>query len=138
MLEYLKHRKSLVSKGKKSTTPSSSSFSSFPLVPAVTVTTTVAPPLPHLASAERIKDYVHCFLTNFLSQSGIIGSDINPSFSAPPVVPDWAPPLWGVAGGLWADTLYRGRLTEPSGVVPPTSQEETPRPMCLCLCMLII
>ena len=48
MLGYLKHRKSLVLKGKKKlTTPSSSSSSSSPpSVPAATVAATVASPLP--------------------------------------------------------------------------------------------
>ena len=103
MLEHLKHRKSLVSKGKKkSTTPSSSSSSSSPspLVPAGSVATTLASPLPPLASDERIRDYVHSFLTNVLSQSGSVGSDTNPSFSAPPVVPNTPPPprCWGSRG----------------------------------------
>ena len=96
MLNYLKHRKSLVSKGKKKITTPSSSSSSCPSVPAATVAATVASPLPPLASDECIKDYVNSFLTNFLSQSASVGTANNPSVSAPPVVPDSAPPLLGV------------------------------------------
>ena len=63
----------------------------------------------------------------FLSQSGSVGA--NPSsFSAPPVVPHSGPPLQGVAGGLGADNLYIGRLSESSGMVPPTTQEDPPTP----------
>ena len=116
---------SLVSKGKKkSTTPSSSSS---PLVPAGSVAATVASPLPPLASDERIRDYAHSFLTSFLSQSGSVGSDTNPSFAAPPVVPD-SPP---VARGCWGSrgrypiqrvanrTLWRGAINITRGNRPP-------------------
>ena len=97
MLDYLKHRKSLVSKGKKkSTTPSSSSSSAS--LPAATVAATVASPLSPLASDECIRDYVHSFLTIFLSQSGSVGTANNPSISAPPVVPDSAPYCGGLLG----------------------------------------
>ena len=102
------------------------------MIPAATVAAPLASPLPPLASDDRIKDYVHSFLTNFLSQSGSVGTANNPSFSAPPLVPDSAPPLRGVDGGLGADTLYRGWLTEPSGEVPPTIQEEN---LSQCVCV---
>ena len=99
MLDYLKHRKSLVLKGKKkSTTPSTPSSSSSPsLPPAVTTTASVGSLLPLMSSDEKLRDYVHSFLANFLSQSGSIGS--NQSLSAPLVVPHLAPLLRG--GGCW-------------------------------------
>ena len=118
----------MVSKGKTtSTTPStSSSSSSLSLPPAVTTTASVGSLWTSMSSDEKLRDYVHSFLANFLSQSGNVRS--NPSLSAPPVVPHCPPPpaVWGGCWGLGADTLYRGRLTESSGLVPPTTQEENP------------
>ena len=68
MLDYLKHRKSLVSKEKKSATPSTSSSSSSLLLPhAVTATATVGSPLPSLDSDDKLRDYIHSLLANFLS-----------------------------------------------------------------------
>ena len=43
------------------------------------------------------------------------------------MVPDSAPPLKGATRGVGAAILLKGRLSEPSGVVPPL-QEETPPP----------
>ena len=70
MAEYLRHRKSLVSKGKKKlsvATPSSS-----PLVPpSATLSLASSSPSPTLSSIagdEKIKQYVHLILANFLSQ----------------------------------------------------------------------
>ena len=71
MLDYMKHRKSLVSKGEKTTTPSTPSSS--PSLPAVTATAAVGSPLPTMGSDEKIRNYVHSFLTTFLSQSGSVG-----------------------------------------------------------------
>ena len=97
MLDYLKHRKSLVSKGKKSTTPSTSSPS---LPPAVTTAASVGSPLASMGSDDKLRDYVHSILANFFSQS--CGVRSNPSFSAPPVVPD-SPPPPPVGGGVAGD-----------------------------------
>ena len=138
MQEYLKHRETLVSKRKKkpvSTAPSSSPS----IATAVSTTAFVgsSSSLPSISTDDKLGDYLHSFLANFLSQSGSVGA--NPSsFAAPAVVPDLASPWQGVAGGLGADILIRGRLTEPSGVVP-LSQEEThpPSPHLLCLCMMM-
>ena len=67
MLDYLKHRKSLVSKGKKkSTTPSTpSSYSSPSLPPVVTTTASVGFPLPSVSSDAMLRDCVHSFLVKF-------------------------------------------------------------------------
>ena len=65
MLDYLKHRKSLVSKGKKKSATPSTSSSSPSLPPAVTAITSVGLPLPSLDSDDKLRDYVHSFLTNF-------------------------------------------------------------------------
>ena len=136
MQEYIKHRKTLVSKGKKkpvSTAPSS------PLVPpAVSTRASVvsSPSLPSLSDDDKLRDYVHSVLSSFLSQSGSVGID-QFSFPAPTVVPDSAPPVRGATRGLWADILNRGRLTEPSGMVSPT-QEENPPIMCPCMMLIMI
>ena len=115
----------LVLKGKEKLVSSSPSPS---VIPAVSTSASVgsSPSLPSVSDNDKLRDYVHSFLSSFLSQSGSVG--INPSsFSAPTVVPDSAPPVQGVAGGLGAGSLNKGRLTEPSGVVP-LFQEETPPP----------
>ena len=115
MQYYLKYRKSLVSKGKKpvSTTPPSSPS----ITPAVSSIASVVsqPSIPSVSDDEKIRDYVHSFLSSFFSQLGSVG--INPSsFSSPAVVPHLAPPLRGATGGVGADILNRGRLTRPSGI----------------------
>ena len=90
--DYLKHRKSLVSKGKKKSsvaTPTSSSpsvpLSATPPTPAVSVS--VAPPTPTLtsiASDQSINDYVHSVLASFLFQpASQISIGSNPFVSAP-------------------------------------------------------
>ena len=86
MKEYLKHRKSLVSEGKKKpvvttvTTPSSSPSATPSVSPSISVLV-FNPSLPSVSNDQKIKDYVHSILSSFLSQSGSLG--INPSFSAP-------------------------------------------------------
>ena len=104
MLDYLKHRKSLVSKGKKKLV--STATSSSPSVPpAVTTTAPVgSPSLPSMGSDDKLRDYVHSVLATFFSQSGSVGT--NPSFSAPLVVPDSAPLLRGITGGLGGGFFY--------------------------------
>ena len=73
MLEYLKHRKSLVAKGKKHSsvaTPTSSAPSVSPSATpvSVSVSASVASPpssLPSLASEEGLKNFVHSVLASF-------------------------------------------------------------------------
>ena len=95
MQDYLKHKKSLISKRKKK--PVSSAPSSSPSVSlAVSTVASVGSPiaLPSVSDDAKIKDYVHLILSSFFSQSGSVG--INPSsLSAPTVVPDSAPPIRG-------------------------------------------
>ena len=72
MKEYLKHRKSLVSKGKKKpvvTAPSSSSSSVTPSVLPCVSALVSNPSLPSVSDDQKIKDYVHSFLSLFLTQS---------------------------------------------------------------------
>ena len=124
MQDYLQHKKFLALKGKKPVFSASSSPSvSLAVSTVVPVGSPIA--LPSVSVDAKIKDYVHSLLSSFFSQSGSVV--INPSLSAPTVVPDSDPPIRGVAGGLWAAILNRHLLTEPSGVVPPL-QEETPPP----------
>ena len=139
MHEYLKHRKSLVSKGKKKpvvTTPSSSP--SVPPSVSPSVSSLVAnPSLPSVSDDQKIKAYVHSILSSFLSQSGSVG--INPSFSAPMEEPNPTSPLRGATGGGGGGetaNLSRGRHIEPSGMVP-SSQEDVDSPF-QCLCMMCI
>ena len=93
MIDYLKHWKSLVSKGKKKpvVTTHSSSTSAPPSVSPSVSSLVSNPSLPSVGDDQKIKDYVHSFLSSFLLQSGSVG--INPSFSAPTEVPNPAPPL---------------------------------------------
>ena len=106
MLEYLKHRKSLVSKGKKRSsvaTPSSDPPSVSPSVAPVKITSSpsqAASPvsaLPSLASEEGVKSFVHSVLASFLSQPSLsLGT--NPFVAAPLAeVPNVS--LSGSAGG---------------------------------------
>ena len=101
------------------------------ITPAVSTTASVgsSPSLPSMSTDGKLWDYVHSFLATCLSQSGSVGT--NPSFAAPAVVPDSGPPLRGVTGGLGADILNRGRLTKPSGVVPPSQEEHPPPSYCV-------
>ena len=62
MAEYLRHRKSLVSKGKKKpvSTPSSSSPSVPPSAAPVRPVQSPTPTLSPLADDTKLKEYVHC------------------------------------------------------------------------------
>ena len=128
MAEYLRHRKSLVSKGMKKSlvsTPSSSS----PSVPS-SATPNVAssspsPALSSIADDENIKQYVQSVLANMLShQSSQASLGFNPFLSAPLEVPDIPPP--GSTGGRGSESLKRGRFASPSGVVPPAEEDVLP------------
>ena len=122
MLGYVKHQKSLVSKGKKKT-PSSPSKP-----PPVPTTAPVAPhpPLP-AGTEDQLRQYVHSILADFLqSQSGQIGT--NQFFTAPPAVPNSASLLREVAGGLGADSPTGVPPTESSGKVLPMTQADLPPP----------
>ena len=134
MLGYVKHQRSLVSKGGKKT-PSTSSSSS-PLKPPV-VSSTTPPPLPHptplhptttlpVSTKEQLKTFVQSFLSDLLSQSGQLGT--NPLLSAPPAVPNSASLLRETTGGLSAVTPSEVLLTESPGEVLPMTQEDHPPP----------
>ena len=132
MQDYLRHRKSLVSKGRKksATAVSTASASSTPEVSTVSSVVN-QPALPSVSDDENISDYVQSFLSRFLSQSGILGT--NPFVSAPSVVPQSSPPSWGATGGGGAASLNRGRPTEASGKVPPVMQEDQIPPPVICM-----
>ena len=128
MQNYVKHRKSLVSEGKKSSvaTPTSTPSvlpSATPASPAISAS--VAPPTPALmsiASDQSIKAYVHSLLASFLSHPASqfsLGS--NPFVSAPMAkVPNVS--HRGSTGGSDAESLMRGRQITP-GMVPRPQEE---------------
>ena len=119
MFGYIKHKKSLVSKGKKKT--------SSPSVPIpVTTTAPVVPPSLPVSTDDQLRIYVHSFLADFLSQSGQLGT--NRSFSAPPAVPNSTPLIREAAGGLGADAPTGVPPTESPGEVLSTYQEDVPPP----------
>ena len=132
MLEYLKHRKSLVAKGKKrlsvaTSTSSAPSVSPSATPASVSVSASVASPLsslPSLASEEGLKSFVHLVLASFLSQpASQMSLGFNPSFPAPSAeVPGVS--RSGSTGGSDGDNLMRGRQVTPSGVVPPPLEED--------------
>ena len=123
MQNYLRHRKSLVSKGRKkpATAVPTASASSTPEVSTVSSVIN-QPALPSVSDDDKIKDYVQSFLSQFLTQSGILGTNL--SVSPPSVVPHSSPPLRGATGGGGAASLNRGRPTEASGKVPPVIHED--------------
>ena len=99
MQDYLKHRKPLVSKGKKkpvsSAPPSSPSIS-----PAGSTVASVGSshPIPLVMMTRLRIMCTHSVLSSFFSRSGSLG--VNPSsFSAPTMVPDSASQVRGVTGG---------------------------------------
>ena len=131
MLDYLKHQKSLVSKGRKCSsvaTPTSASPSVSPSVTPVQVSASisqVASPVssvPSLTSEEGLKSYVHSVLASFLSHPSVsLGT--NPFLATPSAeVPNVS--LSGSAGGSEGENLMRGRPSAPSGMVPPPPQED--------------
>ena len=130
MLEYMKHRKSLVAKGKKRSSVAMPTFSA-PSVSTsatpVSVSASVASPsssLPSLASEEGLKNFVHSMLASFLSQpASPLSLGINPTFAAPSAeVPDMS--RSGSTGESDGANLMRGRQVTPSGVVPPPLEDD--------------
>ena len=135
MAEYLCHRKSLVSKGKKSssvTTPSSSSPSVPPSATPIVATSSPSPSLSSIADDEKIKQYVHSVLANLLSQQSSQASlGSNPFLTAPLEVPDIPPP--GSTGGRGSESLKRCRFASPTGVVPPAKDDDVMPPINVCV-----
>ena len=100
MANYLRHRKSLVSKGKKKLSVTAASSSSPSVPPSATPSVASASPAPTLSciADEKIKTYVPSVLANLLSQqSSQVSLGNNPFFSAPLEVPDL--PHRGLLGG---------------------------------------
>ena len=129
MAEYLCHRRSLVSKGKKKlvSTPSSSPSvppSAAPVRPVQSPT----PALSSLADDSKLKEYVHSVLASMLSQPGSqVNLGSNPFISAPVEVTDI--PSQGSTGGRGSESLIRDRFASPSGVVLPPSEEDVMPPI---------
>ena len=122
MLGYVKHQRTLVSKGGKS---KSSSSSSTP--PVVTATTTPPPTASTSDTDERLKSLMHSFLSDFFAQSSQLGT--NPFISAPPPVPNSSSQLQEAAGGVGAVTPFEAPLTETPGEVLPMTQVDHPPPI---------
>ena len=107
------------------TTPSYSS----PLVPPSAtpsvVSQSLSPSLMSITDDDKINQYVHSVLASMLSQpSSQVSLGTNPFFSAPMEVPDIPPQ--GSTGGRGAESLIRGRIASPSGVVPPSQEDVMP------------
>ena len=111
MLEYVKYRKSLVSKGKKRSsvaTPTSAPPSVSPVTDSARPSQVASPvsSIPSFASEEGLKSLMHSVLASLLSQPSSLGS--NPFVAAPSAE---APNVShsGSAGGSQDDNLLRGR-----------------------------
>ena len=128
MLGFVKHQRSLVSKGKKPATTS-------PSPPVTVVTTAPIVTLPSLSfSEDRVRQLMHSMFQDFM-QSGSLG--INQPSTAPPAVPDSATKITEATGGLRSVTLVEAPSTESPGVVLPTIQEDIPPPphtVSVCVC----
>ena len=86
--EYVRRKRSLVSKGRKPkvSTPSASTPSVPPSESPPVVSQEATPSLSSIADDEKLKTYVHSFLASMLSQSsGQVSLGSNPFFSAPSV-----------------------------------------------------
>ena len=139
MLEYVKYRKSLVSKGKKRlsvatpiSAPPSVSPSARPVTDSARPSQVASPvtSIPSFASEEGLKFVMHSVLASFLSQLSSLGS--NPFVAAPSAeVPNLSHS--GSAEGSQDDNLLRGRPVAPSDMVPPPHQEDSNPTMCMCL-----
>ena len=127
MAEYLRHRRSLVSKGKKKSlvaTPSSSPSVPPSATPSV-ASSSPSPTLSSIADDEKINQYVQSVLANMPNQQSSQASlGSNPFISAPLEVPDIPTP--GSTGGRSSESLKRDRFASPSGVVPPAEEAIMP------------
>ena len=131
MLAYVKHQKTLVSKGKKGVpaapTPSARSSPSGKS-PKKRLGSSSAPPLvpppPAVFDEGKLRTMMLDMMSDLLQQRRDIANPI--SFSAPSAeVPG---PELGVAGGSGGANLMRGRPSASSGVVPPALEEDSPVP----------
>ena len=102
MAEYVHHKRSLVSKGRKPkvSTPSASTPLVTPSASPPVVSQVATPSLSSIADDDKIKNYVHSFLASMLSQpSGQVSLGSNPFFSALSMeVPAY--PLGGLLGEM--------------------------------------
>ena len=101
------------------------------------VSQVATPSLTSIADDEKLKSFVHSFLASMLSQSsGQVSLGSNPFLSAPSVeVPDLPPR--GSTGGKTTESLSSRSVVSPSGVVPPSSQEDVMPPIIVCACLRI-
>ena len=129
MNEYVRHKRSLISKSRKPkvTTPSASSASVTPSESPY-LSQVVSPSPTSLADDGKLKNYVHSFLASMPSQqSGQVSLGSKPFVSAPSVeVPDL--PSRGSTGGKTAESLSSRSVESPFGVVPPPPQDDVMPP----------
>ena len=119
MLGYVKHQRSLVTKGKR-ITPSPS-----PSPPVTVVVTTSLDTSPsELFSEDRLRQLMHSMFKDLMPAS--VGT--NPSSTAPPAVPDSATKCTEATGGLQSVTPFEAPTMESPGVVLPMTQVDPPPP----------
>ena len=103
MSEYVRYKRTLVSKSKKPkvTTPSASA-ASVTLSESPSISQVASPSPSSVADDEKLLSYVQSFLTSMFSQQSQMSLGINPTLSAPSAeVPNYTPR--GSAGGTTAE-----------------------------------
>ena len=126
MLGYVKHQRSLVTKGKR-ITPSPSPP---PLVTVVATTSLDTSP-SELFSEDRLRQLMHSMFKDLMPAS--IGTD--PSSTAPLAVPDSATKCTEATGGLQSVTPFEAPTMESPGVVLPMTQVDLPPPNTVSACV---
>ena len=129
MLGYVRHQRTLVTKGKR--IPPSPSPS-----PPVTVVVTTSPDTSptELFSEERLRQLMQSMFRDLMPASICT----NPSSTAPPAVPDSAAKYTEATGGLQSVTPFEAPMMESPGVVLPTTQVDLPPPPPYCVCVCAI
>ena len=119
MLGYVRHQRTLVTKGKR--IPPSPSPS-----PPVTVVVTTSPDTSptELFSEDRLRQLMQSMFRDLMPASIYT----NPSSTAPPAVPDSATKYTEATGGLQSVTPFEAPMMESPGVVLPTTQVDLPPP----------
>ena len=119
MLGYVRHQRTLVTKGKR--IPPSPSPS-----PPVTVVVTTSPDTSptELFSEDRLRQLMQSMFRDLMPATICT----NPSSTAPPAVPDSATKYTEATGRLQSVTPFEAPMMESPGVVLPTTQVDLPPP----------
>ena len=126
MLGYVKHQRSLVTKGKRITP-----FPSPPPPVTVVATTSLDTSPSELFSEDRLRQLMHSMFKDLMPAS--IGT--NPSSTAPPAVPDSVTKCKEATGGLKSVTPFEAPTMESPGVVLPMTQVDLPPPHTVSVCV---